>query len=377
MIRSSLIVLIGILNLSLPQTPLQQPAGSGAGRVPVASSASGSQPIQLGGAVPQGFMILGENSNSPPGYTFNGDYLTVRTGENPSWSSGPSMPGGMYRPAVVQVGTDIYVLGGSNGSYLNTVWKLESETNTWTLETTMPTPREGLFAAEVGGKIYAIGGEVSTNVPTAVVEAYDLGSQTWDNPPPTPLPSARAYLTGGVVNGRIYAIGGTAGAAVQNLNQEYDPASNTWTSRASMLTPRGASAGATLNGRIFVIGGWSGSAYVGTNEAYDPATNSWKPKASMLNPRGFLGVAHANARIYAMGGQQSGSILWTDVVEEYEPLYDHWTQIQPMTTARSLLGAAAPSGKVMAIGGLAAAGYSPTVDVYCPGFRMLFAHRKN
>ena len=60
-----------------------------------------------------------------------------------------------------------------------------------------------------------------------------------------------------------------------------------------------------------------GSGYLTTVEEYDPATDTWATKAPMPTPRWNLGVATAsNGKIYAIGGF-NGSLLAT--VEEYDP----------------------------------------------------------
>lgn len=62
-----------------------------------------------------------------------------------------------------------------------------------------------------------------------------------------PMHVARSYIGVGVVNGKIYAIGGATqhGSSPNSLsggfvgtNEEYDPASDTWTYKSAMPTPR-------------------------------------------------------------------------------------------------------------------------------------------
>src|SRR5579864_1695745 len=55
-----------------------------------------------------------------------------------------------------------------------------------------------------------------------------------------PMPTARANLAVGVVNNILYAVGGTNGSRLLNTVEAYDPATNTWTAKASMSTPRWA-----------------------------------------------------------------------------------------------------------------------------------------
>src|SRR5205814_2284524 len=102
-------------------------------------------------------------------------------------------------------------------------------------------------------------------------------------------------------NGKIYAVGGTEnGTAVE----EYDPSTNTWTSRASLATPRDSPAVvAASNGRVYVIGGRDGTSNLSQVQEYNPATNSWSSQIGLATGRYGLGAAVAtNGKIYAIGG---------------------------------------------------------------------------
>ena len=69
----------------------------------------------------------------------------------------------------------------------------------------MPTPRGGLGAALVGGRLIAVGGENPTGV-YSTVEAYDLTAQNWSALPN--LRAARHGMAVVAVGNSIYAIGG-------------------------------------------------------------------------------------------------------------------------------------------------------------------------
>ena len=64
---------------------------------------------------------------------------------------------------------------------------------------------------------------------------------------------------------------------------------NTWTSLALMPTPRRELVIAAVNGKIYAIGGFYGtdrfSAALNVNEEYNPATNTWTNKTSMPTAR--------------------------------------------------------------------------------------------
>ena len=69
-----------------------------------------------------------------------------------------------------------------------------------------------------------------------------------------------------------------------------------------MPTARGYAAGRVLNGKLYVVGGGSGGQPLGRVEAYNPATNTWATKASMPSARWNLAAASANGILYALGG---------------------------------------------------------------------------
>ena len=134
----------------------------------------------------------------------------------------------------------------------------------------MPTARYGLAAAEVGGKIYAIGGVGSGGGILNVVEEYDPASDTWATT--VHMPTARYDLAAAAVGGKIYAIGGLNGGVlnVVDVVEEYDPAHDTWTTKAPMLTARYDLAAAGVGGKIYAIGGNLVQAYLNVVQAYTP-----------------------------------------------------------------------------------------------------------
>ena len=64
------------------------------------------------------------------------------------------------------------------------------------------------------------------------------------------------------------------------------------------------------------------------NEVYDPATNTWAAKQILPTPRNSMFTGVVNGKIYLIGGRvatafaTTGSV--TDIVEEYDPATDKW-----------------------------------------------------
>jgi N-acetylneuraminic acid mutarotase len=246
-----------------------------------------------------------------------------------TWTTKAPMPTARQWLSTSAVNGRIYAFGGNPRTYeptLSTVEEYDPATDTWTEKAPMPTARAVLSTSVVDGKIYAIGGSIRKTTmtgggetPSSAVEAYDPATDTWTTK--APMPTARMFLAAGVVNGKIYAIGGAiaAGGSTLSTVEEYDPLTDTWTTKASMQTRRATPSGASVvNGIIYVIGGVSGSTAFSTVEAYDPATDTWTERTSMPTARTFLATSAVNGKIYAIGGSLGSPWNGISTVEEYD-----------------------------------------------------------
>ena len=214
---------------------------------------------------------------------------------------------------------------------IDNAWKYEPTTDTWTALAPMPTKRGAAGAAVAGGKIYVIGGAAITpgSKATAIdyatphqavgtVEEYDPATNTWRSR--SPMPTARNHLAVASVGGKIYAIGGRLGAVFIGLAsdtdvvEEYDPAVDMWTGvRARMPTPRSAVAWGVFGNRIYVAGGEFQDARMSAAfkavEAYDPARNQWSVLPSMPVGRHGVAAGFLGSKFHLVSGdvQSSGS----------------------------------------------------------------------
>jgi N-acetylneuraminic acid mutarotase len=230
------------------------------------------------------------------------DVLNTNEAFDPStntWIPRKSMPTPRESPAAAQIDGIIYVMGGGStssgaGSYYNKNEAYNPLSDTWTLKAPMPTPREATATTD-GSNIYVIGGFNYTYNGWGIYsylnknEVYSPATNTWKIE--TPLPSRRHYVAVGYVKGKVYAIGGNNNSGPLALNEAFDLNTKQWTSLAPLPTPRSGAASVTINNRLYVIGGFDGVSEVGTNQVYDPATNTWTTKAPMPTPRRYFGLA--------------------------------------------------------------------------------------
>jgi N-acetylneuraminic acid mutarotase len=262
--------------------------------------------------------------------------------------------------SVGEVDGKVYVFGGTGGgSALTTVEEYDPATDTWAHKAGMPTIRAVATSSAVNGKIYVMGGKGDVSGPDiASVYEYNPAMNTWTSKASMLTP--RSYLSSSAANGKIYAIGGThsyPGAGLSTV-EEYDPATDTWTRKADMPTPRATVSTSEANGKIYARGGSLGGSgsqwYVGltTVEEYDPATDTWTRKASMPIGRTHFSTWEVNGKIYVIGGINS-AIGGNHIaqVDMYDPETDTWTRKADMPTARSGLSSAAANGKIYALGG--------------------------
>jgi len=251
-----------------------------------------------------------------------------------SWSEGPDMPvtgsnQGRSHTQPVVIDHHIYVIGGlrtTDRKPIDDVIVLNTG-NThdgWMKLQEMPTPRGPAACAAHGRKIYCAGGVVDapTNPlpPTDAFEMYDTVTDTWTvlTPMPRPRESAFAHVIGDkfyVISGRNLGVND-----VVPFTDIYDINTGTWSQGAPPPVARGGYASAVIQGRIILFSGELGSAaggnengvVVGIHE-YDPARDTWRSLADIPTPRhGFMGILSRaedgmTPRIYTIaGGPQQG-----------------------------------------------------------------------
>jgi len=220
----------------------------------------------------------------------------------------------------------------------------------WVTRAPMPTRRNAFGIATLKGKIYVVGGWAQTDSgegPTATLEVYDPATNTWAVKAPMPTP--RNVLAAAALGGKLYAMGGWTGSEVTNRVEVYDPRSDSWSVGTPMNNPSSALSAAVLNGKIYAMGG-------SDVEVYDPQKQAWTTTVSTgWAPRWFLAAAVAKGKLYAMGGSDSpdvfGVTTFYDVVQSYDPVADAWTDEAPLLFPRSEGYAAAVDDTIYFTGG--------------------------
>ena len=269
-----------------------------------------------------------------------------------TWTQLKSNPVPVHHGAAVGIGKKFYVLGGFRlpdtgriGWYPeNKVWVYDTETQSWSALPPMPTPRGAFAAVAVENKIYAVGGAkipvgmeladgLNVGGPVEILgtmEVFDIEKNSWTTLKSMPL--ARNHHDVAYLDGKLYVIGGTIGSCFPGglssnvpMNEVYDIATDTWSTRAPMPIARSAIGVAALDGKIYAVGGEGWSDELGrvfrANEAYDPKSNSWAEEARMPTPRHSYAKGVIDGKFYAVSGVTTATSMFSIVAvnEVYTP----------------------------------------------------------
>ncbi len=221
----------------------------------------------------------------------------------------------------------------------------------------MPTPRSDLGVAAVNGEIYAIGGLGNGTGALNTNEEYDPATNTWTTK--TPMPTARYDFAIAAYQGKIYCISGIVNETISpggeslsyvfsNATEVYDPATDNWTTKASIPSPGGGLEPSVVDDKIYLLGGT-------VLYAYDPATDSWATKTQIPIVSAAAASAGSDDKIYSFGGEYVSDFVngtqlggYVSLTEIYDPALDSWSSGSGPPTYFTFDSVAASTSGIMA-----------------------------
>ena len=313
-------------------------------------------------------------------------FITTAHAQMPTspWKKGAPFPEPDEELYGVAANGKLYVIGGwGDGKARGVNYEYDPATDRWTKKQPMPRPAHHAALAAVNGKIYAFGGFVApanAAIPVGaawepIADAYEFNPATDSWKPLAPLPGKRGAAIAAEVGGKIYVIGGATTmegskdpfftafgpARVLGTNEVYDPATNKWESRNPMSVPRNHAFSGVVNGKIYVIGGRTGHGFIlsatNTNvvEEYDPTSNMWSiPKERMPTARSGGASGTDGRRIYVAGGEVTTTELVGAfrAVEAYEPATNSWITLPSMPMPRHGMAGAVIGNRFHLVSGM-------------------------
>ncbi|MEK7625725.1 MAG: hypothetical protein AAB423_00005, partial [Patescibacteria group bacterium] len=246
-----------------------------------------------------------------------------------SWQTNANaLPIAIGDNAAVVANGHVYVLGGYNGSYLDTVYyaKLNADgsTGAWQTTTNLPAVRHLPTAVTANGYIYLLGGKDSGSVFQNSVYYAKLNADgtvgSWATT--NTFTTARDAHTSVTANGYIYVIGGenpalTPLTSVQYAQLNADGTVGSWSATTALSTALAGHASVVANGYIYAMGGYNGTA---SSSVYYARLNSngtigsWTTATTTLPAaRGFFSGVTTNGYLYTLGGLNASGNSQRDV----------------------------------------------------------------
>lgn len=279
-----------------------------------------------------------------------------------------TMPSPRFGMGADALGGRLYVVGGgidASNSYSYEVQAYDPATDSWSVPVThAPGPRRDAAAVTVSTALFVLGGQNGAG-PSDDVQVYDAVSGKWSYR--APLPGPRIAPVAAALGGLVYAAGGlTTSTAPAASVWSFDPAGSAWTARAALPTPGGCGAAATINGKLYVLVSCDGTAGgVRAMAVYDPALNSWTPKTAAPSVHRNPAFAAIGGKLFVAGGSDAAGSP-SAVLDVYDPAADAWTTRSPMPTARIAPAGGVLGGSYLVVaGGVNGSGTKlGTVEVY-------------
>src|SRR5262245_35805857 len=176
-----------------------------------------------------------------------------------------------------------YAIGGetTGGNRAIPIEEYNPGGNNWTNRAMLLTGVSNTGAATVGNFIYVPGGYDGVSG-SMNMQRYEPLTNTVVNVAAMPAGNfAHAVVAQGT---KVYVLGGSPTGFAGTTNMIYDTATNTWATAAPVPTAVQYAAAVSDGTFIYLLGGYSPDMNI--VQRYNPATNSWDPRATMLAARG-------------------------------------------------------------------------------------------
>jgi N-acetylneuraminic acid mutarotase len=206
-----------------------------------------------------------------------------------SWSTAPPLPNACAAHCGVSVGDTMYVIGGmeridGRPRGVKSVFKFDGRTQVWSKAAPMPVHRTYAGACVVGSNIYILGGTNAGDIITATTYRYSVDTDAWSTLAPMPEVKTRHRVC--TVRGLIYVLGGMSSKSTCSSSvHRFDSVANLWSTVAPMLSPRYTSASFVLDGILHVAGGWKRGRSLSSVERYDAVLDTWTEVSAMTQAR--------------------------------------------------------------------------------------------
>jgi N-acetylneuraminic acid mutarotase len=223
----------------------------------------------------------------------------------------------------------------------------------------------------IGGKLYVSGGYTTHDKTEGISRnlwAYDPAARKVTQL--ADMPRGMAEGVTGVINDKLYVLPGQCDSnrwpqpgycpklATRRLYR-YDPAKNKWGARKSAPHYHRLGAAGVIGGKFYVVGGYHEYQPVAALDVYDPATDTWMTRAPLPASGSVIGTA-LQGKLYVLAGSNAyvydpGTNKWSPIAA---PSWGHEGVVRVVINGKA---------KLVAVGGLHGPNEDPNnTEVYAP-----------
>ncbi|MBX2819478.1 MAG: hypothetical protein KTR29_07345, partial [Rhodothermaceae bacterium] len=226
--------------------------------------------------------------------------------------------------------------------------------------------------AAIGDTLYVIAaynGDFPNETAVKDIYKYDVPSDTWVIG--SEIPFSRRRASAGVVahNGKIYVVCGSTGGHGSSssrtaLFDEYNPATDSWTSLPNAPRARDHVHAAVINNKLYVAGGRNGDLpdTIAEVDVYDFGTGQWSTLPSSANfpiQRSGTSAVAVGRFLVVMGGESIQQVDAHDEVHALDTNSLQWTTLEPLSVGRHGTQAVYFDDKIYIVAGAGERGGSP------------------
>ena len=275
----------------------------------------------------------------------------------PPWTNIAGYPTAIMDNTAAELDGFIYSVGGLDGfNTLNTGYRYDPGSDSWSAIADMADVRQKPAAAFINDKLYVVGGWGVFGDTLTSLEIYDPATNSWSTGSPVPVGYAAA--TAVALNGQMYVIGGCSSSCGFTDVYRYDPDSDSWATVAPYPVPVSWNGCGVIRSQIYCAGGTTGSVETASTYVYNLASNSWTQLADLPQPQWGMGYIAVNGLLYISGGVTDNFSTVTNEGFYYDPAGNTWSTLQNSNNAVYRGGSACGFYKI----GGSTGGFTPVPD---------------
>ena len=262
----------------------------------------------------------------------------------------------------------VYKFGGVISDAASTITEcFNPKSSTWSYKQSLSEANSKMESASDGFNIYLIGGLTNGK---AGSESNKLIKYDSLNDVSTSLQALpKAVNSGGSTyhNGKVYSICGYDGKDEIADNLIYDIKTNAWTTGKSAPKDLTYTQAQEIDGKIYLFGGFESDGVTTAKDCfeYNPESDTWSTKSSMVYATASRASAKINGLIVSIGWLISGSEPkeFTNRTQVYNPKTDEWTLWSSLTkTFDEEIAACAANGSIYVVGATAHEALGPILN---------------